>query len=223
MPHLAARRTGEAPLQSLFAAVHEPVLGEPFIDGVERLEVSPADATCVAVQVTSGPVSDTIVSTLDDAPYPERTVGDVTLRGRLGVVRRINGEVAAMWLFEGRELTAGDEGITTDAAKLEGAIVGETRVADGAEHDALLTDAALPPGDDLQGRWVIVRHPNGYTHGYEIERIERIGERTAIVLTHDHGLRIDGDTTEEVYFPQRTMEGANTFEIPLSASASVER
>jgi hypothetical protein len=218
MPHLAARRTGEAPLQTTFTAVHEPFLGEQFIDSVTRVEIAPADAACAALQVTSGPITDTIISTLDEEPFPERSVGDISLRGRLGIVRRVDGEVAGLWLFEGRELTVGGEGIATDAAKITGAIVAETRVLDGAEYDAFLTDEELPTGDELGGRWMIVTHANGFRHGYEIDRVEEIDGRTGIILTHDHGLRIDGETTEELYFPGRTMEGANTFEIPLSTA-----
>ena len=33
-------------------------------------------------------------------------------------------------------------------------------------------------------------------------------------------LRIEGDTTEEVYHPRRTMQGANTFAIPLRTSVT---
>ncbi len=222
MPQLAARRTGEAPLHSVFAAVEEPFAGEPFLDSVSRLEVSPADENCVALQVTSGEITDTIISTLDDAPYPERTVDGVTMRGRLGVVRRVAGEVTAMWLFQGHELTAGEDSIATDDDLYAGTIERATRIADGAEHDAFITDADLPMGEDLQGAWIIVTHGNGFRHGYEIDRIEREGDETTIILTADHGLRVAGDTTEEVYFPRRTIEGANTFAIPLRASAASE-
>ncbi|MGC9316524.1 MAG: heparinase II/III domain-containing protein [Armatimonadota bacterium] len=218
MPHLAARRTGEAPLHSLFAAVEEPFRGEPFLDAVTRLEVSPADDDCVAMEVTCGPITDTVISTLDEAPFSRRAAGDVTIRGRLGVVRRVDGEVSAMWLFQGRELTAGEDGIVTDADAYEGTITGATRKADGADHDAFITGADLPVGDELQGIWLIVTHGNGFRHGYEIDRIERREGETAIILTGDHGLRIDGRTAEEVYFPSRTIDGENTFEIPLCAS-----
>ncbi|MGI5819521.1 MAG: heparinase II/III domain-containing protein [Armatimonadota bacterium] len=217
MPHLAARRSGEAPLHSIFTAVQEPFRGEAFIDSVTRLDVSPADDNCVALQVVSGEITDTIISTLDEAPFPERTVGDLTIRGRLGVVRRIDGEVAALWLFEGLELSAGDERVTLDAPALAGEISGATRIAEGGEHDALFIAGDLPASDDLRGSWLIVTHGNGFTHGYEIDRIEQIDGRSAIILTDDHGLRIDGETTEEMYFPRRTIEGPNTFTIPLAA------
>lgn len=48
---------------------------------------------------------------------------------------------------------------------------------------------------------MIVTYANGFTHGYEIERVTREGGKTTIVLSHDHGLRIDGGTTQEVYSP----------------------
>lgn len=61
-------------------------------------------------------------------------------------------------------------------------------------------------------------HANGFRHGYEIDRVEREGGKATIILTHEHGLRIDEGTTQEVYFPQRTVAGPNTFEIPLRAA-----
>ncbi len=222
MPQLAARRSGAAPLHSVFAAVEEPFLGGPFIDDVRALEVTPADPDCVAVQVSVGAVTDTIISTLDEEPFPTRTVGDITLRGRLGVVRRIGGEPVAMWLFEGRGLVAGGQAIEMERSAWTGTIEAAMRRADGADQDAFITDAELPLGNALRGTWMIVTHGNGCRHGYEIDRIEGKGDQTAIVLAHDHGLRIEGGTTEEVFFPQRTIEGENTFTIPLCARLTGE-
>ena len=42
--------------------------------------------------------------------------------------------------------------------------------------------------------------------------------KTTIVLGMDHGLRIEGTKTQEVYFPRRIIAGANRFVIPLSAT-----
>jgi hypothetical protein len=41
------------------------------------------------------------------------------------------------------------------------------------------------------------------------------------VLTGDHGLKIEGDKTSEVYFPRRTFEGRNTFR--LSGAVGLSR
>jgi hypothetical protein len=93
-------------------------------------------------------------------------------------------------------------------------------VDDGAEHDAFVTDAQLPEGDLLHGVWMIVRHGNGHTHGYEIDRVEQRDSKRLVILSSDHGLRIEGDSTEEVYFPLRKMEGVNSFVIPLATAMS---
>ena len=76
----------------------------------------------------------------------------------------------------------------------------------------------MPAGVALHGAWIIVTHGNGHTRGYEIDRVEKRGGQTVIVLTMDHGLRIKGDATEEVFFPQRKIKGRNTFSIPLAVS-----
>jgi len=90
------------------------------------------------------------------------------------------------------------------------------RKAEGAEHDAFITDAELSAGSALRGMWMIVTHGNGYKHGYEIDRVEKQDGKTTIVLTDDHGLLIDGDKTTEVYFPRREIDGTNSFVIPLA-------
>jgi len=218
MPQLAARRVGEAPLHTVFTAVEEPFDGEPFLTRVRRLDVSPPDDDCVAVEVTRGDVTDTIISTVDEEPFVERVAGGVTIEGRLGVVRRSDGAVTRMWLFEGRALSADGQRIASDASVYTGAIEGATRKVDGARHDAFLTDVGLPLGDELHGTWIVVTHGNAHRHGYEIDRIERANGKTTIILTREHGLRIDDNATHEVYFPRRTMEGQNTFRIPMRVS-----
>jgi hypothetical protein len=35
-----------------------------------------------------------------------------------------------------------------------------------------------------------------------------------VVLSEDHGLRIEGARTREVFYPRREFEGLNTFRIP---------
>ncbi len=69
---------------------------------------------------------------------------------------------------------------------------------------------------------MIVTHGNGFTHGYPIDRVETVDGRTRIVLSMDHGLHVEGSSTREVHFPQRTIEGVNTFRIPLAASATLD-
>ena len=219
MPQLVLRRRGDAPLANTFVAVEEPFEGEPFIAAVERVELSPADEGCTALRVRHGDTVDTIISTLDEPPYPERATTDgVRIKGRLGVVRQVAGQAAGAWLFEGEMLAGGGGSLETDGSRYTGEITAAARKADGAEHDAFITNIELPVGGALGRTWMIVTHGNGYTHGYEIQRVHRRNGKTVIVLTHDHGLRIDGDRTKEVYFPHREINGKNEFVVPLAAA-----
>ena len=221
MPQLVLRRTGtgQDPMRSLFAVVVEPFSGRSFIDSVKRLDVTSADHGTVALQVRYGDTVDTIIKTDDKPPYPDRvTAVGIRIKGRLGIVRQRAGRVTRLWLFDGESLEADATRLEMPVARYEGQILSATRQADGADHDAFITDAELPVGQGLRGAWMIVTHGNGYAHGYPIERVDRLDGKTSIVLSMDHGLRIDGAGTKEVYFPRRTIAGANRFVIPLSAT-----
>lgn len=214
MPQLVLRREGTRPLESIFAAVEEPYAGQPFIDSVQQVELTPSDGSCVALQVRHGNTVDTIVSTLDEPPYPERVTADgVRIKGRLGLVRQQNGRLAGLWLFEGEALSGAGGSVTGQAALYEGEIEQATRTADGEPEDAFVTSAELPAGEVLRGHWLIVTHGDGHTHGYEVQRVEKRDGKTALVLAGDHGLKIANDKTTEVYFPRRTFEGRNTFRL----------
>ena len=220
MPHLVVRRTGDAPLASTFAAVYEPFKGKRFLESVKPVAVTPADGTAKALQVRHREYVDTIVVTLDESPYPQRVAADgTTLRGRVGVVRRKGNDVIGTWLIEGTELNQGTASLVLAEGAISGEIIAATREADGDEYDAFVTTAELATGEQLKGAWMIVTHGNGCTHGYPIERTEVVDGKTRIVLGMDHGLRIEGSTTTEIYHPQRTIEGINEFRIPLGASA----
>ncbi len=219
MPQLIARRRGEAPLTNIFAAVEEPYSERPFISSVEPVALTPPDDNAVALRVIHGDTVDTIISTLDEPPYPQRTTpSGISLKGRLGIVRQVAGVATGAWLFEGEALAGGGWKVDAADSRYNGQIQAATRKAEGAEHDAFVTDAALPEGDGMHGVWMIVTHGNGYKHGYEIDRVEKQDGKTSIVLTYDHGLRIEGDKTTEVYFPRREIEGTNSFVIPLATA-----
>jgi len=206
-------------MRSLFAAVLEPFSGQSFIDSAERLDVNSAQDGVVVLQVRHGDTVDTIIKTDDKPPYPERiTSTGIRLKGRLGIVRQQAGRVVRLWLFDGESLQANDTRLDVQVARYEGQILGAIRKADDAEQDAFITDAELPVGDALQGSWMIVTHGNGFTHGYAIDRVERRDDKTTIVLGMDHGLRIDGAETQEVFFPRRNIAGVNRFTIPLYAT-----
>lgn len=212
MPQVVVRRRGVAPLSSLFVAVHEPFTERPFLRSVRPLTIDPANEFCAAVEVCYENTRDVIVSTLDEPPYPERRLQDGTVvRGRLALIRERSGAVSGIWLIDG--LRAGRENttLTLNTPRYEGLIEQALRQEEGAPANAFVTSVPLPVGDALAGRWMIVTHGNGHTHGYEIAHVERREGKSVIVLRDDHGLKIDGEQTEEVYFPGRKITGPNRF------------
>ena len=220
MPQLVARRAGAAPFASTFVAVEEPFAGKPFISRAQAVPVAPADEGAVALRVAYGHTVDTIICTLDREPYPERTTSTgVAIRGRLGIVRQVAGKTTGLWLFEGHRLAAGSDVIDARDASHKGRIVAATRGDDGAAEDAFLVDTELPAGRALSGAWMVVTHGNGYKHGYEISHVAKRDGKTVVALTMDHGLRIEGGQTHEIFYPRRAMPGENTFTIPMAASA----
>lgn len=216
MPHLIVRREAEADngMGSIFTAIHEPYVGAARIDHVARVALVPADEHAVALRVRHGNIVDTILSSIDDV---ERTTEDgIKLRGKLAVVRQVDGHISSMWLLDGASLAAGEITLA-GPAELHGTIITAPRLVSGEGRDAFVVDAPLPDGDALAGKWMIVTHGNGLSHAYEIARVESHLHGSLVVLSYDHGLIIDGDTTREAYFPQRTFTGKNRFRIPLDA------
>lgn len=79
------RKKGKAPLQSTFAVVEEPYGDKPFIDKVEQIALTPQDGQAVAIRIKYGNTVDTVISTLDDLPYPERKTPDgIRFQGLVG-------------------------------------------------------------------------------------------------------------------------------------------
>lgn len=218
MPKLLVRGSGQAPLDSVFIAVHEPFEDAAFVTSVERLQLAPADANAIALRVTHGDTTDTIISTLDETTYPEPTTPDgISLRGRLGIVRQVNGTTTTGWLFDGERLSDGQWSLEMPAAHYTGELLTATRKADGAEQDAFVTDAQLPDDGSLNGSWMIVTHGDGRTtRGFEIEHVEHRDGKSVVVLADDPGLHLHGDVTSEVYHPKRSFEGPNSFIIPCA-------
>ncbi len=215
MPLMLLRRTGPAPLTSVYTSVHEPWSGSSFVSATQAAPLTPDGGMAVALEVRHGRTVDTILSTDDITPYPERrTETGIRLRGRFAVVRRTEGRISGMWLWDGEELVCGDVRLASRTPAFEGALTGATRRADGHPEDALLTNTPLPEGESLRGRWLVVTYPNGMTQGHELGRVEARDGLTCLVTRMDHGLRVKDDRVEEVYAPMRKMEGRCRFRLP---------
>jgi len=214
MPQLVVRRRGRAPLESVFVAVHEPFRGKPTVSRAELLRLAESKAPALALRVRQNSRSDTILISLDGPAHVEcKGRQGPAMEGRVGLIARQNRDVVAARLIGGTRLRAGNFELAAEAGCWSGVLDGAERRANGAPRDAFLTSSELPAGTKLRGAWMVVRHPGGRTHGYEIDSVSKHDAQTRIYLKHDHGLHINDLRTEACYFPQRKFRGRNRFVI----------
>ena len=226
---------------SLFVAVIEPFTGAPAMASVERLPLSIKDKDHVGLRIKlkSGREDVVLVDLGSPAvtgqPSPGRFAtadGKYALVGRVGVAP---GQGKAV-LVSGTRFEHDGKTLAADQAALAGGITRIQRAADGCGSDAFVTDAALPEGDALKGRWIIltmgtykvipsgttfplgVQEEKGIRQPFQIDHVERSGGQSYVVLTADPMLSMSGGKVTETTRPGRTFEGAVTFEIPMSRS-----
>jgi hypothetical protein len=212
MPKLLLRRDGTN-LQSAFVTMMETygAGASPRVEAIERLEPQQAPEGAIAVQVIYGDTTDILLSNPRHEDQP-LIVGDVTLRGQLGMIRLIDGEVRDMTLVGGTLLRKGQREVTGEGPA-HGTITATKSRLKGDEYDALVTGAAVP--EAAAGRYVVVTHPDGSANGYEIGEVRRNqGETTLLLAEHDPGFELFGDgSSAQSAFPGTRWTGEHTFSI----------
>ncbi len=204
MPILVARREGEN-LSSAFVSILEPYRDKPFIASAERLQNA---GQGIAIKVTHGDITDFILVGFESNGMSCVQVGDMKLRGRIGCVRMRDGKVETARLIGGNYLSKGSYVLEANGP-VSGKILKVFRKANGDEYDGFAVDVNV--SHQFEGAAMIVAHPDGFTHGYEIKNIMKAGEQTIIAITDEPGFEIDENTTRLLFFPQRESVGDNNF------------
>ena len=211
MPKLVLRRDG-TDLKSTFVTLLEPFAGnEGRIEAIDRLPLDQAPEGAVAVQVAYGNTIDIILSNPDHPDQP-MTAGDVTMVGKMGLIRLVDGAVQEMTLVGGTLLRKGAAEVT-NAGLYTGAVLETRRAAAGDAYDALVVDAQVPA--NAAGTYVVVTHPDGMTTGFEIGQVLHENGKSVLVLNEqDPGFVIEADgSSRQTYYPHLGWTGAHTFEI----------
>lgn len=211
MPKMVLRREGEN-LTSNFITAMEPYSSEgvPRIDNIERLTPDQAVEGDIAVKVTYGNITDIILSSL--APDQPLVIGDMILKGKMGMIRLKDGEVEELYLVGGTSLKKGDIEVTGEGA-ISGSITEVQRQAEGASRDAFITET--PISTDIQGKTLVITHPDGKTHGYIVKEVKEEDGRTIIEIDDmDPGFTINRDGTSELkFYPFTKWTGETVFTI----------
>lgn len=245
-PSMMARRrttTPGAALDSLFVAVIEPLRAAPAITKIERLATMSKKIDHVALKITFSDGREDVVlvnlsnpAVMATAPSPVVTEdGKYVLDGRVGLSSRVGTAERAL-VVGGSKFERTGKSLAQERAAFTGVISGVHAPADPCVARAFVTDAVLPVGDVLKDRFVNlrfgtykvianganypldVREQKGISELYQILRVERVGDKTHIVLTEDPMLIIEGGGAAETTRPGRVYEGATSFEILLSKS-----
>lgn len=220
MPKLLLRRDG-TDLRSTFVTLMEPYGADQSsrIEAIDRLELDEGPEGAVAVQVIYGDTTDIFLSNPNDAAQA-LILGDITFYGRLGMIRLVEGEVREMALGGGTLLRKGQREVTGPGAAY-GTVMGTKSKLRGDAYDAIVTNAAVPAS--AVGRYMIVRHPDGSTNGYEIGEVrQEQGETLLLLAEHDPGfeLRADGSSAQTAYPGIRWSGGDHTFAVDNLEQAS---
>lgn len=224
MPHLLARRKVSEGHKSIFIAVFDLFAKSPQITTVKQIS---AGKDAIALKIHFKDRSDTLLFS------PEKAVRIVAegihTNGRLGLVCR-DAESTRAFLVGGTSFQMGDVRLSCEQGRYTGTIESSMRKQDGDKYNAFIVNADLPTGTALQGQWMIVTHgmegpiwadtrsdreilQHEVTHGYEIDRVLKANEKTVVILTGDHGLSIEGNTTREVYSQWKVFTGPNRYTI----------
>ena len=111
-------------------------------------------------------------------------------------------------------------GVTVRQPSLAGKILGATRFTSGDSRGWFETDAEIPARANLVGRTLIIRHGDGTTHGWTLQRVEPLADkRTRLHVREEPGFAITGkDRVAHYYqFPATTSPGPHTFRIATIA------
>jgi hypothetical protein len=239
-PSLMVRHRAPA-ADSLFVSVIEPFSGAPAVTSVERLPLSIKDKDHVALRIKlkSGREDVVLVDlaspVVTGAPSPGRFAtadGKYALTGRVGVAPGGGKAVlvaGTRFEHDGKDLKAAEAAFT-------GGISQVLRKDGGCSTDAFVSDAPLPEGDALKGRWIVltmgsykvipsgttfplgVQEQKGIRQPFQIDHVERNGGQTYVVLTADPLLSMAAGKVTETTRPGRTFEGPVSFEIPMARS-----
>jgi len=215
-PFFCARRQGKG-LTSVFAAVHEPLNGQPKI---LTASVIRSDDALVFV-VDRGPLGEDYVAVALDGP-PGVSHGQFSLDGRYGLVRLRNGRVSEAHLVGGTRLSYGDFGLSGTAG-WSGSIRAAVRERSADSRGAF--DVSERVAANAAPCTLLLHHPDGTAHGYNVVRIEPTTDGARLFVREDPGFEITPEgETRFVCYPQRTVPGSkNTYEILNAVHMAPER
>jgi len=236
-PALIEQRVGtSANSKSIFVHVIEPFGSASAITSVTKLPLTSStdEFLALSIQFANGRKDVALINlnheliTGDSAKQTITTLDSMyTIRGKVGIFTNVNSTVKG-YLFNGRNLVYNKINYTPSDSVYSGTITGTLRKAKGDDYDAFITDAIIPEGVELKGKWISLRFgtytvvnppvgavttQSGMNELFQIDGIKKVNGKTYILTSFDHLFSVVGNITKELVRPQRTFVGTTTFTI----------
>lgn len=216
-PAFVARRRGED-LSTVFAAVHEPLVGEPRIAAmhVERQD----GGVLVRVDHASG-ATDYLALGFDPSavcgfatPY-----GELQFTGHYGLIRLNADGLATQAYLGGAKLSLGDMQLAA-AAGWRGQVLARQRFTDQIDVRGSF-DIAESVDANRAGPVILVRFADGTTWPFNIATIEKIDDGSRITVKEDPAYDLEDGKAHFRAFPRRSVNG-DTVEYHLPGIARLD-
>ena len=198
-------------LNSVFVTLFEPISGRiPPLNRVGRV-TSPPGTIVLVIETAEGP--EHLVVNLTPGTPCRVTLADGRILLTDGLVARAtsSGLVLAGGTF------ADVPGFSVRQRAANGSITGSFRrsSAENQNRGSFESNTPLPDPDSLKGRVLLIRHGDGTSHGWTVDRVANLRKSARIFVREEPGFDIDPGTGEARYyqFPLATAPGPHEFRI----------
>ena len=207
---LVLRRTSTdgSTLKSMFVTVFEPVGGAPPLLRVGRVATSP-ESVVVYLETVEG--KEHLAVNLTPGTPQTVPLADGSSLTTDGLAVRVSDR--AMVLAGGT--FAESSGRQVRQVKVTGKIRGVVRRNSAESRGWFEADAPLPDPDLLAGRVLHIRHGDGITRGWTLQKVENTAEGARLHVREEPGFELDPQTQAARYyqFPRDVAPGPHHFRV----------
>ncbi len=208
---LRRRSTDGSTLKSRFVTLIEPISSAgaiPPLTRVGRVAVSPS-ALVVYVETVDGP--EQIIVNLSPGTAMNIHLPDGRELKTDGLAVRVS--ASGLVLAGGTHAECG--GWRLDQPSNSGKVIGVTRKPDDASRGWFEVDEPIAEPDSAVGRTLLIRHGDGATHGWTIQRVENQRRSARIFVREEPGFELDraSGAARFYQFPHMSYSGPHTFRV----------
>ncbi len=199
-----------ATLQSTFVTVFEPISAAiPTLTRVGRMPAK--GAVVVYLETPDGP--EHIVVNLKPGTLVTVNLVDGRTLTTDGLAVRVS--ATGLVLAGGTHASCSGSGLSLRLEPFAGQINWSVRQATTGSLGYFEANTPLPDPDSLAGRVLLIRHGDGTTRGWTLQRVENVADRARLFVREEPGFLIDPTTKVARYyqFPQTIATGPHAFRI----------